>query len=261
MGGAPPPAASDWKASLPDDIKGHPSLQSIKDIGSLAKSYIHGQSMIGAEKIPAPNEKWTAEQWAEHYDRLGRPKDFKEYGPPKDLQTSFKPDGKVMEDFQKTFHELGLTKPQAEKLLGKYFSFMDQTSKEFNTRLGTDRTTTESALKAEWGEDYQKQMTLVAGAMTKFGSPELIQFLNESGLGNNPHLIRAFAKAGMAIREDSLESGDQAAVGAAAAMAELERLKGDKDWMEAFNNPKHPGNLAAVKRFKDLHQQAYPKAA
>ena len=38
--------SGNWRDSLPDDIKDHQSLQNIADVGALAKTMIHAQSMV-----------------------------------------------------------------------------------------------------------------------------------------------------------------------------------------------------------------------
>ena len=40
-----------------------------------------------------------------------------------------------------------------------------------------------------------------------FGTPELRDVLNMTGLGNHPEIIRAFYRAGKAISEDAFVSG------------------------------------------------------
>ena len=54
-----PETNTDWKASLSDEIRADKSLENIKDIESLAKSYVHAQKLVGAEKIPVPNKHAT----------------------------------------------------------------------------------------------------------------------------------------------------------------------------------------------------------
>ena len=66
----------DWKNALPDDVKTDPSLADIKDVGGLAKSYIHAQKMVGTDKISLPTENATPEEMSTFYDRLGRPKEY-----------------------------------------------------------------------------------------------------------------------------------------------------------------------------------------
>ncbi|MEC7472463.1 MAG: hypothetical protein VX946_03765 [Pseudomonadota bacterium] len=44
-------------------------------------------------------------------------------------------------------------------------------------------------------------------AIEKFGSPELRQVLNDSGLGNHPELVKFCHRIGKAISDDSLVLG------------------------------------------------------
>lgn len=41
-------------------------------------------------------------------------------------------------------------------------------------------------------------------AMAKYGSPELAKFLDDMGIGNHPVLVRAFARIGKALGEDTV---------------------------------------------------------
>ena len=73
------PTSTDWKANLSDEIKADKSLENIKDIESLAKSYVHAQKLVGADKIPVPNKFATEKDWDAVYEKLGRPKDATGY--------------------------------------------------------------------------------------------------------------------------------------------------------------------------------------
>ena len=68
-----PETNTDWKAGLSDELRADKSLENIKDISSLAKSYIHAQKLVGADKIPVPNKHATEQDWDAVYKRLGRP--------------------------------------------------------------------------------------------------------------------------------------------------------------------------------------------
>lgn len=57
------------------------------------------------------------------------------------------------------------------------------------------------------GANYEQNLGIANKAVEAFGNPALRAFLDESGLGNHPELIRAFYKAGVAISEDRLVSG------------------------------------------------------
>jgi hypothetical protein len=56
--------------------------------------------------------------------------------------------------------------------------------------------------------NYEQSMATANKAIDAFGSPELRAFLDESGLGTHPELLKAFHKVGSAISEDTLVLGD-----------------------------------------------------
>ena len=68
-------APASFLESLPDDLRNEPSLRNFTDTGSLAKSYVHAQRMIGADKVAIPGKHATADEWREVYTRLGAPTD------------------------------------------------------------------------------------------------------------------------------------------------------------------------------------------
>lgn len=57
------------------------------------------------------------------------------------------------------------------------------------------------------GEKLAENLSVAKTALDKFGSPELKQLLNDSGLGNHPEVIRFFYRAGKAISNDRIVSG------------------------------------------------------
>ena len=69
-------AVVDWKASLSEDLRNDPSLSSISDVGSLAKSFVHAQRMVGADKVAIPKDDASPDDWNEYYNRLGRPEKY-----------------------------------------------------------------------------------------------------------------------------------------------------------------------------------------
>ena len=57
------------------------------------------------------------------------------------------------------------------------------------------------------GEKFTENLALARKALESFGTPELQDVLNMTGLGNHPEVIRAFYKAGKAISEDRFIPG------------------------------------------------------
>ena len=63
------------------------------------------------------------------------------------------------------------------------------------------------------GQQFQENMKHVATAMKQFGSPELRDLLNESGLGDNPELIRFFYRVGKLAGEGEFHTGTGGSAG------------------------------------------------
>jgi glutamyl/glutaminyl-tRNA synthetase len=57
------------------------------------------------------------------------------------------------------------------------------------------------------GDKLDQNLAIARKAMDAFGTPELKDVLNSTGLGNHPAVIKAFYKAGKAISEDKFVAG------------------------------------------------------
>ena len=112
---APSGTSENWRSMIPEEIRDHKSLATIQDVGSLAKGFVHAQSMIGADKIALPGKSSTADDWNAVYSKLGRPEDPSgyqiNYTPPEGVQ----PDDGVVQWFMGVAHEAGLNNTQAQK--------------------------------------------------------------------------------------------------------------------------------------------------
>lgn len=59
------------------------------------------------------------------------------------------------------------------------------------------------------GVKLAENLSTAKKALTEFGSRELRDLLNETGLGNHPEVIRFFYRAGKAVAEDSFVAGNK----------------------------------------------------
>ena len=107
----PETVSTDWKASLSEEIRADKSLENIKDIEGLAKSYVHAQKLVGSDKIPVPNKYATEQDWDAVYEKLGRPADAEgyKYDLPEDQQI----DAEALKSSSSQAHKLGLLPGQA----------------------------------------------------------------------------------------------------------------------------------------------------
>lgn len=127
-------------------------------------------------------------------------------------------DPKGMEIFTGAFKELALTNEGAQRLIEPAFAFVDHVTQQVeNAMMGKVADTvkgwaTEAEADAEiGGKNFEESKALCGRMFDKFGWAEGGQFrtfLDETGLGNHPEMIRAMVKVARATGEDSFERGD-----------------------------------------------------
>lgn len=119
-------------------------------------------------------------------------------------------DAELAEALGPDFKDLGLTNAQAQKLVDKYISIQqERAGKQSETWAKTISGWADDAKKdAEMGGDkWDGTVKAAQLAVNRLGTPALRDYLNASGGGNHPELIRFMAKAGAMISEDNPASG------------------------------------------------------
>lgn len=258
--GASGAAGASFADSLPEDIRGEAAFKDIKDLGGLAKGYLHAQKLIGHPPerlltLPAGDDP---KEWDGIWSKLGRPESPEKY----DVKT---PDG-VKEDpafkgnFLKQAHQNGLTTKQAKGLYDWYTAELASANAAGKTAAQAKLAEAEGKLKTEWGAAYDQNLTLARQALEHYGDADLKAALNE-GLGNDPRVIKVFAKLGKQLSEDGLvgkSSGAGAVASPAEAQQQINALKADKAFTQVYLDKRAPGHAEAVERMTRLYAQAYP---
>lgn len=202
--------SGDWRTSLPEEIRSHASLDSITDVGALAKSYVHAQSMIGADKVVVPGKWATEDDWSAVYDKLGRPADADGYELKVETPEGVEPDGEMLSWFKSTAHANGLTPRQAQGLLAEYTQFTQGREQSTSGQIEQQQANAEQELRREWGEAYDNRLSVAKDVLAQFGSDELADTATTNGstlFGNDPNVIRMLHKVGAYINERVSEDG------------------------------------------------------
>jgi len=260
-GAAAAGAGEDWRTGMEPDVVNHPSMANFKNPGDLAKSWVNAQKLIGADKIPVPGKDATPEEWGLVYDRLGRPGNSEGYVLPEVKMPEGFPeaDPQLVGGFKAQCHELGILPGQAAKL----YEWFQGTQAQSYTGMMTERQTgianAETALKNEWGKAYEPNLVKAQAVLKQFGDENISAMLENTGLGNDPNLIKFLANIGKNFGEDGLtgrasnftKSPDE-------AKAEINSVLADK--AGAYFNKENPEHNMMVKKMADLHAQAYPES-
>ena len=200
----PSDGAADWRASLPEEIRNHASLNTINDVGALAKSYVHAQSMIGADKVVVPGKWATDDDYNQFYAKLGRPADAEGYELKMDTPEGAEPDTDMLTWFKSTAHANGLTPRQAQGLLAQYNEYTQSRQQSMSGQVEQQQAAAEQELRKEWGEAYDNRLSIAKDVLAQFGSNELADTATTGGgtlFGNDPNVIRMLAKVGAYINE------------------------------------------------------------
>lgn len=248
---------------IPEDLKGDSAFEGVADLPSLVKSYVNAQRMIGKDKVALPGENATEEELNEFYSKLGRPESPDKYGfkPPEELPEGYSVQEELVKEFSEQAHKHGLTTAQAKHLFDWFVGKQASEYQAFNEHLSTSQQEAVDSLKQEWGRAFDERVGLAKQAVAKFGGDELKTYLDESGLGNHPSLIKAFAEVGKLLKEDGAPPGSGSTsftMSAEEARMEIAQLQANKEFMQQYNNDMNPGHKEAVERMQKLFKHAYP---
>lgn len=121
----------------------------------------------------------------------------------------FEIDSTVIEQFDPVFRELDLTNEQATKLAQGYAQIRQKEAEAWHAEVNGWSDLVKA--DAEIGGDKLPDMAAAAvRVIGLYGTPELRNFLNQTGYGNHPELVRVFARIGMALpKEDRVVEGER----------------------------------------------------
>ena len=108
----------------------------------------------------------------------------------------------VISAYSEVARDIGLTQDQAQKVLDRMSPAMAEAQTK---QLDAARDGWVAAVKADkeiGGDNQAAALANAARARDQFGTPELRDLLNMSGLGDHPEVIRMFSRVGKALAGD-----------------------------------------------------------
>lgn len=227
-------------------------------VEELGKGYKNLEKLLGREKVPLPTGDEDEEGWARWYAAMGRPEgpdkyEFKRPDLPQDLQYD--------EDTEKAFREWahinGLNKKQANNLYDAYVKTQIERHAAWHNGQKQSRTKIEGDLRREYGNQYDGKVNLAKTAIREFADPDYLAWLDESGMGNDPRMIRAWIRVGEKM------TGETKLKGAPAQQAQpqdLDRAIADyrDKYREALFDKDHPNHDVRVKEYNRLFEARFP---
>jgi len=256
---APSGISEDWRSMIPEEIRDHKSLSTIQDVGSLAKGFVHAQSMIGADKIALPGKTASADDWNAVWSKLGRPEDPGGYEINYAAPEGTQPDDGTVDWFRQVAHEAGLNNAQAQLIMDKYAGRLGELVTMDEAQVEQTQKETMNALEREWGDAFEDRLNVANATLQEFGDLDLAEMQMPDGtrLGDNADFIRFTANIGHYIQsrigEDSLEgvkmSGGQTPDEMREELATL-RAPGTPYW-----DARHPEHEFQVRRAFEIQEK------
>ena len=260
--------SEDWKASLPEDIRDNQLIHNANSIESLAKTAIHAQSMIGADKLAIPGKWANDDDWNNVYTKLGKPEDAQGYK--LELKEGTQVDKDMESWYRGLAHKAGLNDRQANTIFQEYMA-KEAELKAANAPPSPEdveiiKGEAEIALKKEWGKAFDTRMNEAKGVLTEFAPKDFDQLLTKDGvpLGNDPVFIKTLANIGNYINsklgEDKMVgSKQQPQYTPADAEKEIAALRGDPRDGGPYWDKKHPDHIRTVQQVQELMEYMHPE--
>ena len=126
------------------------------------------------------------------------------------LPEGFEYDEGKAKEFGALARELGLPQDKAQRLVDMYVGNLQQgLSAQIEAVAARNKGWQEAARndKEFGGADFERNLAVANEGLRRLGTPELISYLEESGLGNHPEVIRLCWRAGRLAGEDHQPDG------------------------------------------------------
>ena len=122
--------------------------------------------------------------------------------------------------------------------------------------LSAQKDETEQNLKQEWGIDYDKNIRAAQRGLQVYGDPEIVELMNTAA-GNNPAVVKLFARLGAEVTEDMTQNtqNNNLATSRLDAKDEIEQIFTNYD--HPYFNGNHPEHKSAVERVRQLHEKVH----
>jgi hypothetical protein len=258
--GKPPSAA--WREALGDpEVRGAKTLDKFRGandrelLEQVAKGYINLEKLPRGVVIPkddAPQAEWDA-----YYEKAGRPKTPDEYGIPVQTPTRAAWSEEAQKIVLAKMHARGLTKRQAEGLLGDYLAMADETLTLDERNRNASAQEAYDAMKREWGGLTDRNVAMVQRAVHEFGGEDLKAYLDESGLGNDPRFFKFVHRMAQPLVEDGYIAGENLGMKRDEARAELKKIMASDEYLKYRGSPSAPERRALMQRIEALTELAY----
>lgn len=199
-----------WRAALPTEFKEHDLVKTHQKPGDFVKWAIETKTSHDTLKsqldnsIPKLPENATDEQRAQFYTAIGRPDKPEGY--------EIKAEG-LDEGFVKwareSFFKHGTPKGVAEGMINEYIAYQQKVVEDYEKQRQATISDSLTKLKAELGDKFAENCEMVKRVWSKHVGEDYDKFIAETGIGEDPRLLKLVINLAKLTGEDNSPSGSQ----------------------------------------------------
>lgn len=231
----------------------HGGLQQAPEVNDEVQAGVEVPEQVEAPQVQQLilGEELTDDDRNKVYERLGRPADPDGYDLTGIVPEQYNHD--LVDQFKKKAHEVGMSN-EATKKVAEWYKNVETAQKEAiekSKNMQADAWMLE--LKRDFGNKFDVEVKNANKALAAYTDKAFAEYMNQSGLGNHPALVKAFAKIGRELSEDKLvqsETASRLAQSEELRRSEILRLRSDKAFMDKYRR----GDSAAIARMNALYE-------
>ena len=239
-------------------LRGDASLQNIKSIDDLAKSYVQTKALVGKKGVILPGADAKDEDWGPVYNQLGRPEKPDGYKAPNfELPKGQSLRGDVLKEFNMMAHQIGMTQKQYERAL-EWRVKQELGDFEAGSKAKQEAdAAAETELRATWKDKYDTNNAAVEKLIKTFGKDKADALLSK--YGKNAEIKAFLGELLPNFNEATMEqAGYRPGENMAPEQAKAKIHEIRSDAKHPFNIANHPGHEAALKEMDKLYEYSYP---
>lgn len=239
-----------WLADVPASMRRH--VAKFENPAKLAEGYANLNNLVGKPKINTPQ---TDEEWADYYNKGGRPETSDEYELQisEEISNDFISDDELNQLVAETapfFHKLGLNPKQAQGVLEQQLLTLQNAAQEQEKQREAHINSVVDELHGEWGDAFELNVQAAQHAVQIFGGEGALEWLDQSGLATDPSFLKLMLNVAKEMGAD-----DKLQTGGGGGIATADQLQNDLDQLmlhPAFSRPTHPEHQQIVAQYKSL---------
>ena len=252
-----------WQNKLPDDIKAEECLKLVPNFNEMVKQFVNQRKAIGKNKVALPNEKSDEKEWDAFYTAIGRPKSSDDYTTPetpKELGDIY--NDNAMKAAKEFAFKIGATQKQFNEYVAfdvaqKSALLAEQDELELK-EIRQQHDDTDKLLRKEWGMAYDDYIHASKRFLTESTDKESERLEVTAKYGNDPLLIKIFAKGGLRLQEHTALIGELTHKVPAEIQGRINEIQGNKDYANRNSSMSPEERQHLTDELSQLYKQLYP---